>query len=151
MLLLAVAGVRPAEVAAGIGVQPIDGGVELKIKGAKTDRGHGQPDRVIEAVGPLALMLAEGGARTTPETTANAVSVAAEKLGRKVFGVRRSNLVSAYSFRHQYAPEDGVVGAQRDLFARVRRDVGGLLRRRPMPRPSATHSQFLTIARKIKY
>ena len=105
MLLLAIAGVRPAEVAAGIRVKPIDGGVELKINGAKTDRGHGQPERVIAAVGPLALMLAEGGARTTSETTANAVSVAAGKLGRKVFGVRRSHLVSAYSFRHQFASD----------------------------------------------
>lgn len=105
ILLLAVAGVRPAEVAAGIRVQPIDGGVELKINGAKTDRGHGQPERVIEAVGPLALMLAEGSARTTAATTANAVSVAAGKLGRKVFGVRRSHLVSAYSFRHQFASD----------------------------------------------
>ncbi len=105
MLLLAVAGVRPAEVAAGIRLQPIEGGVELKINGVKTDRGHGQPERVISAVGPLALMLAVGGARTTPETTANAVSVAAGKLGRKVFGVRRSHLVSAYSFRHQFASD----------------------------------------------
>jgi len=105
MLLLAVAGVRPAEVAAGIGVQPIEGGVELKINGVKTDRGHGQPERVIAAVGPLALMLAEGGARITSTTSANSVSVAAGKLGRKVFGVRRSHLVSAYSFRHQFASD----------------------------------------------
>jgi hypothetical protein len=105
MLLLAVAGVRPAEVAAGIGVQPIEGGVELKINGVKIDRGHGQPERVIAAIGPLALMLAAGGARTTSATTANAVSVAAGKLGRKVFGVRRSHLVSAYSFRHQFASD----------------------------------------------
>ena len=93
MLLLAVAGVRPAEVATGIEVQPIDGGVQLKIKGSKIDRGHGQPERVVAVHGPLALLLAEGGARTIQAPSANIVSVAAGRLGRKVFGERRSHLV----------------------------------------------------------
>jgi integrase len=105
MLLLAVAGVRPAEVAEGIEVQPIKGGVQLKIKGAKIDRGHGQPERVIAVHGALALLLAEGGGRTIDAPSANAVSIAAGRLGRKVFGERRSHLVSAYSFRHQFASD----------------------------------------------
>jgi integrase len=79
--------------------------VHLTIRGAKTDRGHGQPERVVAVDGPLALLLAEGGARTISATSANSVSVAAGRLGRKVFGERRSNLVSAYSFRHQLASD----------------------------------------------
>ncbi len=105
ILLLAVGGVRPEEIAMGIQVQPTDGGVHLTIRGAKTDRGHGQPERVVAVDGPLALLLAEGGARTISATSANSVSVAAGRLGRKVFGERRSNLVSAYSFRHQFASD----------------------------------------------
>ena len=105
MLLLAVGGVRPAEVAEGIEVQPIDGGVQLKIKGAKIDRGHGQPERVVAVHGPLALLLAGGGGRTIDAPSANAVSIAAGRLGRKVFGKRRSHLVNAYSFRHQFASD----------------------------------------------
>ncbi|NQW95144.1 MAG: site-specific integrase [Polaromonas sp.] len=105
ILLLAVGGVRPEEIAMGVQVQPTDGGVHLTIRGAKTDRGHGQPERVVAVDGPLALLLAEGGARTISATSANSVSVAAGRLGRKVFGERRSNLVSAYSFRHQFASD----------------------------------------------
>jgi integrase len=105
ILLLAVGGVRPEEIAMGVQVQPTDGGVRLTIRGAKTDRRHGQPERVVAAEGPLALLLAAGGARTISAPSANNVSVAAGRLGRKVFGVRRSNLVSAYSFRHQFASD----------------------------------------------
>ena len=105
VLLLAVAGVRPEEIAKGIKVEPIEGGVQLTIKGAKIDRGHGQPERIIAVDGSLALLLAEGGPRTTQTTSANAVSIAAGRLGRKVFGERRSHLVSAYSFRHQFASD----------------------------------------------
>jgi len=105
MLLMAVAGVRPEEIANGIEVQPISGGVQLKIKGAKIDRGHGQPERVIAVHGPLALLLAQNGERTIKAPSANSVSLAAGRLGRKVFGERRSNPVSAYSFRHQFASD----------------------------------------------
>ena len=105
MLLMAVAGVRPEEIAKGIAVQPIADGVQLKIKGAKIDRGHGQPERVVTVHGPLALMLAERGERTIKAPSANSVSVAAGRLGRTVFGDRRSNPVSAYSFRHQFASD----------------------------------------------
>jgi integrase len=105
ILLLAVAGMRPEEIAQGVKVQPIDGGVRLTITGAKIDRGHGQPERVVEAHGELALLLAEGGPRTIEAPTANIVSVAAGRLGRKVFGQRRSHTVSAYSFRHQLASD----------------------------------------------
>ena len=105
MLLMAVAGVRPEEIANGIAVQPIADGVILKIKGAKIDRGHGQPERVVTAHGLLALLLAESGERTINAPSANSVSLAAGRLGRKVFGERRSNPVSAYSFRHQFASD----------------------------------------------
>jgi len=105
MLLMAIAGVRPEEIAKGIAVQPIADGVILKIKGAKIDRGHGQPERVVTVHGPLALLLAESGERTINAPSANSVSVAAGRLGRKVFGERRSHLVSAYSFRHQFASD----------------------------------------------
>jgi integrase len=105
MLLMAVAGVRPEEIANGIKVEPIEGGVQLTIHGAKIDRGHGQPERTIAVDGPLALLLAQGGSRTIEAPSANAVSIAAGRLGRKIFGVRRSNLVSAYSFRHQFASD----------------------------------------------
>ena len=105
MLLMAVAGVCPEEIAKGIAVQPIAGGVQLKIQGAKIDRGHGQPERVITVHGPLALMLAESGERTIKAPSANSVSLAAGRLGRKVFGDHRSNPVSAYSFRHQFASD----------------------------------------------
>ena len=105
MLLMTVAGVRPEEIAKGIEVQPISGGVQLKIKGAKIDRGHGQPERVITVQGPLALFLTESGERTIKAPSANSVSVAAGRLGRKIFGERRSNPVSAYSFRHQFASD----------------------------------------------
>jgi integrase len=105
MLLMTVAGVRPEEIAKGIEVQPISGGVQLKIKGAKIDRGHGQPERVVTVNGPLALFLAENGERTIKAPSANSVSVAAGRLGRKIFGERRSNPVSAYSFRHQFASD----------------------------------------------
>ncbi len=105
MLLMAVAGVRPEEIAKGIEVKSISGGVQLKIKGAKIDRGHGQPERVIAVHGPLALLLAANGERTIKSPSANSVSVAAGRLGRKVFGERRSNPVSAYSFRHQFASD----------------------------------------------
>ena len=105
ILLLAVAGMRPEEIAHGVKVEPIEGGVQLTIIGAKIDRGHGQPERIIEAHGPLALLLAEVGPRTIKAPTANIVSVAAGRLGRKVFGQRRSHTVSAYSFRHQFASD----------------------------------------------
>ena len=105
ILLLAVAGMRPEEIAQGVKVQPIEGGVRLTITGAKIDRGHGQPERVLDAHGPLALLLAEGGPRTIKAPTANIVSVTAGRLGRKVFGQRRSHTVSAYSFRHQFASD----------------------------------------------
>jgi integrase len=105
ILLLAVAGMRPEEIAQGVKVQPIQGGVQLTIIGAKIDRGHGQPERVLEAHGPLALLLAEGGPRMIKADSANIVSVAAGRLGRKVFGQRRSHTVSAYSFRHQFASD----------------------------------------------
>jgi integrase len=105
ILLLAVAGVRPEEIAKGIKVEPIEGGVRLTIQGAKIDRGHGQPERIIAVDGSLALLLAQGGSRTIEAPSANAVSIAAGRLGRKVFGERRSHLVSAYSFRHQFASD----------------------------------------------
>jgi integrase len=105
ILLLATAGMRPEEIAQGVKVQPVEGGVQLTITGAKIDRWHGQPERVLEAHGPLALLLAEGGLRTIKAPTANIVSVAAGRLGRKVFGQRRSHTVSAYSFRHQFAAD----------------------------------------------
>jgi len=105
ILLLAVAGVRPEEIAKGIKVEPIEGGVRLTIHGAKIDRGHGQPERIIAVDGSLALLLAQGGSRTIEAPSANAVSIAAGRLGRKIFGERRSNLVSAYSFRHQFASD----------------------------------------------
>jgi integrase len=105
VLLLAVAGVRPEEIAKGIKVEPIEGGVQLTIKGAKIDRGHGQPERIIAVNGSLALLLAQGCSRTIEAPSANAVSIAAGRLGRKVFGERRSHLVSAYSFRHQFASD----------------------------------------------
>jgi integrase len=105
ILLLAVAGMRPEEIAQGVKVQPIEGGVQLTIKGAKIDRGHGQPERIIAVNGALALLLAQGGSRTIEAPSANAVSNAAGRLGRKVFGERRTHLVSAYSFRHQFASD----------------------------------------------
>ena len=105
ILLLAVAGVRPEEIAKGIKVEPIEGGVQLTIHGAKIDRGHGQLERIIAVNGSFALLLAQGGCRSIEAPSANAVSIAAGRLGRKIFGERRSNLVSAYSFRYQFASD----------------------------------------------
>ncbi|WP_137890328.1 site-specific integrase [Ramlibacter sp. 2FC] len=105
ILVLAVAGVRPKEIENGVDISPVDGGARLTVLGAKTNNGYGQPLRVIEVMSDLALQLAKAGARRISAPSANRVSVAIGRLGRRVFKRRAAGNVSAYSFRHQLASD----------------------------------------------
>lgn len=105
ILVLAVAGVRPKEIENGVDISPVDGGARLTVLGAKTNNGHGQPLRVVEVMSDLACQLAKGGARRISAPSANRVSVAVGRLGRRVFKRKAASNVSAYSFRHQLASD----------------------------------------------
>ena len=103
--LMAICGCRPSEIALGINVRPDGDGVTITIRGTKTDRGHGQPKRVLHVSGNLVDVGQIGCERTIKSVSANAVSTALGRAGRAVFGSKRARLVSAYSFRHQVASD----------------------------------------------
>ncbi len=107
ILLMAATGVRPSEVEQGVTVQPVDHGVLVTVKGTKTDRQHGQPMRVFEVHSDLARALAEAleGAITIKVEKANQLSVQVGRLGRRLFGERSRETVSAYSLRHAFASD----------------------------------------------
>lgn len=104
-LLMAVCGCRPSEIQNGVEVIPEAEGITVSILGTKIDRGHGQPFRKIYITGDLARQLAAGGWRIIKSPSANAVSTAIGRAGRRVFGEKRAEAVSAYSFRHQVASD----------------------------------------------
>lgn len=105
LLLLAATGVRPSEIENGVTVAAVPGGVRVSVLGTKTDRGHGQPIRVFEVVSKLAEQLGALGDQIIKVGSANQLSALAGRLGRKLFGRKRTYTVSAYSFRHLFASE----------------------------------------------
>jgi len=105
LLLLAATGVRPSEIENGVTVAAVPGGVRISVLGTKTDRGHGQPLRVFEVFSKLAKQLGALGDQIIKVDSANQLSTMAGRLGRKLFGRKRTSTVSAYSFRHLFASE----------------------------------------------
>lgn len=105
LLLLAATGVRPSEIENGVTVAAVPGGVRVSVLGTKTDRGHGQPLRVFEVFSKLAEQLGALGDQIIKVGSANQLSALAGRLGRKLFGRKRTSTVSAYSFRHLFASE----------------------------------------------
>ncbi len=107
ILLMAATGVRPSEVEQGVSVQPVDGGIQVVVKGTKTDRQHGQPIRVFEVHSDLARALAQAleGTDSIKVEKANQLSVQVGRLGRRLFGKGSRETVSAYSLRHAFASD----------------------------------------------
>lgn len=104
LLVLSAAGVRPAEIAKGIEIEPHSNGVILKILGAKTTATTGQPIREIQVENEFGSELAEGGKRLIIAKSGNAVSQYICRRSRSIFP-NHPNQISAYSFRHQFAAD----------------------------------------------
>lgn len=104
LLVLSAAGVRPAEIANGIEIEPHSNGVILKILGAKTTATTGQPIREIQVANEFGSELAEGGKRVINAKNGNAVSQYICRRSRLIFP-NHPNKISAYSFRHQFAAD----------------------------------------------
>lgn len=119
ILVLAATGARPSELARGVQVSPVLGGARIVIRGSKTDRGHGQPVRIFEVIGELAAQLAALELQWIQARTANQVSTAVGRLARKVLGCDRPSLVSAYSFRHQFASDLKGAGTDGDDLSAI--------------------------------
>lgn len=104
ILLLAAAGLRPAEIALGVFVEPHSRGVVIKVHGAKVTEKSGQTVREIYVENVFATELAHAGPRMITAASANLISQYICRRSKGIFG-RKTNSVSAYSFRHQFAAD----------------------------------------------
>jgi hypothetical protein len=104
LLLLSIAGIRPSEIERGVDVVPFEDGVKLLIRGTKTSRGYGQPERVVYFSGDWETELALGGARTIYTDRANTVSSYVIDRGAALFPSAKEP-VAAYSYRHQFGSD----------------------------------------------
>jgi hypothetical protein len=104
LLLLSIGGIRPSEIERGIDVVPFEEGVKLLIRGTKTSRGYGQPERVVYFSGDWETELALGGPRTIYTERANTVSSYVIERGAALFP-KAKDPVAAYSYRHQFGSD----------------------------------------------
>lgn len=114
LLLLAIVGLRPDEIANGVIVEPVLSGIKITIQGSKLKEKLGQAVRVIYSEGAWETELAAGGQRSIDAPSANAVSAYIGRRGQQIFP-RKTNRVSSYTYRHQVASDlkaSGLSGTQ---------------------------------------
>lgn len=107
ILVMALAGVRSAELFHGVRMEVMDGGVRFTVRGAKTGQGYGQTWRRFTVKSPLAQRLRrsmERTGRTVDTVRIEAVGKDPVEAFRKRIkkAARRAGFprISAYSFRH---------------------------------------------------
>lgn len=110
--VMALSGARPAELARGVRVQAVEGGVRFRVEGAKTGQGYGQEWREFTVRGPESASLADWVHEHFGD---DPILVGVPEHGEKdplgAFQKRLSRTaqrtgmagVSAYSLRHQVA------------------------------------------------
>lgn len=123
-ITMMLTGCRPAEIASGIDLEEVEGGLRVRIRGAKTGQGHGQEWRTYtlrtDSTDPFANRLIRPGAthRTVQLSPGDGDPVDAFRKRVKRAAVRAGLPdVSAYSFRHARAADLKASGMDRTDIA----------------------------------